>query len=192
MKKTIVFALISFLLLSLAPKVLAVALGFQAKVGLYINYYAISDSIYRDLYGSGNLMFGGSISLEMIRKLEIRAEGNYFRDKGKMSVTEEELTFTINQIIVGIRFRVFESKKFSPYLGAGVDFFSYKENYPDRFEDVSDSTTGFHIEVGNYYNLAPRFHLDFNIRYIKADAKPFKEGIGLGGLKAGVGIEYRF
>jgi hypothetical protein len=61
------------------------------KLGLTAGYYLPSDSAYKDLYGQGNLMFGGSLGFELIRKLEIRLEGGYFQDSGKMNLTEEGL-----------------------------------------------------------------------------------------------------
>jgi hypothetical protein len=52
------------------------------------------------------------------------------------------------------------------------------------------STTGFHIEGGSYIAVGRRFHIDLNLRYVKADAKPFDETIKLGGWRAGVGVGY--
>jgi opacity protein-like surface antigen len=167
----------------------ALAKGFQA--GFSLNYYSPNDSFYKDTYGKGNFMFGGSLSYKTKIRLEFRAEVNYFRDKGEMTVTKEEIKFTIVPIVLGLRFKIID-KNLSPYLGAGIDFYSYKEKYPERFEDVSESTTGFHAEIGSYMNITPRIHLDLNVRYIKADAESFDEKIKLGGLKAGIGIGYSF
>jgi opacity protein-like surface antigen len=89
-----------------------------------------------------------------------------------------------------MRVKLIEIKKLSPYLGAGVDFYFFKERA--RMGDTSDSTTGFHIEGGSYIALGQRFHIDLYLRYIKADAKPFDETIQLGGLRAGVGVSYSF
>jgi opacity protein-like surface antigen len=169
----------------------ALAEGF--KVGLSFNHYSPQDSIYKDIYGKGNLMLGGSLSYEIktIIKLELRAEANYFQDKGEMTATKEEISFTLVPIAVGLRFRVID-KKVSPYLGAGVDFCSYKEKLPERFEQVSELKVGFHVETGSYLNLTKRFHIDLNVRYVKVDANPFDETIKLGGLRAGIGIGFSF
>lgn len=162
------------------------------KAGGSLNYYSVTDSIYKDTYGKGNLMFGCSLSYEVIRKLELRAEANYFRDKGGMTKTKEEITFTIIPIVLGVRYKVLELNRLSPYLGAGVDFYFYKEDVPPRFEDVLDSTTGFHIEVGSYVNVIHGFYLDLNVRYIRANAKSDDETIKLGGFRAGIGMGYCF
>jgi opacity protein-like surface antigen len=73
-----------------------------------------------------------------------------------------------------------------------MDFCSYKENVPERLGDVSESTTGFHAEVGSYLDVMRGFFLDLNIRYLKATVEPFDEKINLGGLRVGLGFGYRF
>jgi opacity protein-like surface antigen len=160
------------------------------KVGGSVGYYSVADSIYKDTYGSGNLIYGGSLSYDLWRNFEIRGEVGYFRDKGKMTLTKEEIKLSLIPVVIGIRAKLVKTKKLSPYLGAGVDFYSFKEKA--RLGDTSGSTIGFHIEGGNYIALGRRFQVDLNLRYVKADAKPFDETIRLGGWRAGVGIGYSF
>jgi hypothetical protein len=161
------------------------------KAGCNVNYYSIKDSIFQEAYGTGNLMYGASLSLNLVWKIEVRAEANYFQDKGDMTATQEDITFTLIPLVIGARIRIFE-KKFSPYLGFGMDICSYKEDYPERFEDVDEKATGFHVEIGTYFYLPRKFYADINVRYTKLDVSPFGEIIELGGLQAGVGIGYRF
>lgn len=188
MKNSITVILVLFFIVILPNY----GLAEDIKAGGSVNYYSVTDSIYKDTYEKGNLMFGGSLSYEVMRRLELRAEGNYFRDKGEMTKTNEEITFTIIPIVLGVRYKVLELNRLSPYLGAGVDFYFYRENLPPRFEDVSDSTIGFHIEVGSYVNVMHGFYLDLNVRYIRANAKSNDETIKLGGFRAGIGIGYCF
>jgi hypothetical protein len=192
MRKTITIILSMIIILCLFPRGLVGMPDLHFKLGLSFNYYAVSDSIFKEIYGKGNLMFGGIVSIEPIRKVEIRLEANYFKDKGDMAVTGEELNFSIFSIVTGVRYLLFKENLLNPYLGVGIDFYNYKENYPERFEDVSESTTGYHGEGGIYLHLGCGFQIDFNIRYIKAAADPFDENIELGGLRAGASIEYRF
>ena len=188
MKKTIVTLIAMLSLLNLSP--LNFAKGFG--VGGSLNYYAVTDSIFKDIYGPGNIMFGCSLSYELIHKAELRAEVNYFRDRGEMSISQEEITMNIIPIVLGIRIRIKDIKSYSPYVGAGICFYSYREELPERFEDVSESTIGFHVEVGSYVDITHRFFLDLNVRYINAADKPFDETIKLGGFRAGIGIGYSF
>jgi len=162
------------------------------KAGGALNYYTVTDSIYKDIYGSGNIMFGAFMSYEVLIKLELRAEANYFRQKGEMTISQEEITLTLIPIVLGARIRFVELNKLSFYIGTGIDFYAYKEELPDRLEDVSESTIGYHLEAGTYLTIFQRVYLDMNFRYIKADAKPFDETIRLGGIRAGIGIGFQF
>jgi opacity protein-like surface antigen len=166
------------------------SLAGGVRVGGSIGYYSVADSIYKDTYGSGNLIYGGSLSYDLWRNFEIRGEVGYFRDKGEMTLTKEKIKLSMIPVVIGMRAKLVKIKKLSPYLGAGVDFYSFKERA--RLGDTSGSTTGFHIEGGSYIALGRRFHIDLNLRYVKADAKPFDETIKLGGWRAGVGAGYSF
>jgi opacity protein-like surface antigen len=164
--------------------------GAAFRVGGSVGYYSVDDSIYKNTYGSGNLIYGGSLSYDLWRNFEIRGEVSYFRDKGEMTLTKEEIKLSLIPVVIGIRAKLVKIKKLSPYLGVGVDFYSFKEKA--RLGDTSGSTTGFHIEGGSYIALGQRFHIDLNLRYAKADAKPFDETIKLGGWRTGVGVSYSF
>lgn len=163
--------------------------GFKA--GAHTGFYFLSDSLLEDIYGSGSFMFAGSISLELIRNLEFRGEYNYFHDRGAMTISKEELEFTINDIVLEARYRFFSKQKLSPYLSAGVDFISFKEVYPERLGVYADKVNGTHFGTGVYLKLNKRFNLDLNVRYIDADVEPFDEVVKLGGIRAGIGMEIR-
>lgn len=160
------------------------------RVGGSIGYYSVADSIYRDTYGSGNFMYGVFLSYDLMRNFELRGEVNYLKDEGEMTLTKEEIKFSIIPVVLGARIKLIEIKNLSPYLGAGVDFYSFRERA--RIGDTSDSTLGYHIEGGSYIFLGQRFYIDLNLRYIKADAKPYDETLKLGGFKVGIGGGYSF
>jgi opacity protein-like surface antigen len=163
----------------------------EIRLGGSFNYYAMTDSIFNNLYGNGGFMPGLCLSYEPIRKFEIRGEANYYRVNGKMSYNQEKITFSMIPIVLGLRLRVAEIRSLSPYLGFGFGFFPYKEELPARFGNVSESTSGFHLEGGAYLNPAKMFYLDFNVRYIIATAKSSYDDIKLGGIRAGIGVGIR-
>jgi len=163
------------------------------KIGASFGYYAVNDSAFKDAYSAGNLMFGAFLSADIAKQLELRAEINYFSAKGEMTLSKEEVTFTLTPVIAGLRFRVIETKGFSPYLGAGIDFCSYKEKVPERFGgDISGSKTGIHGEIGAYINLSNNLQIDINFRYTKAKIEIFERDREIGGFRAGLGVEFRF
>jgi opacity protein-like surface antigen len=188
MKTMKIFAIVLAVLVSLS--IYSFGLGF--RVGGSVNYYSVEDPVFKDTYGQGNLMYGVSFSFEAIKKFELRAEANYFREKGEMTLTEEEITFTLRPVILGLRLKLVDVGLVSVYLGGGAGYYSYIENLPDRFENVEESTIGYHTETGVYVNVVPKFYLDFNVRYSIANAKPFDETIKLGGFRAGIGFGFSF
>jgi opacity protein-like surface antigen len=159
-------------------------------VGGSVGYYSVLDSIYRDTYGSGNLMYGVFLGCDLMRNFELRGEVGYLKDKGEMTLTKEEIKFSIIPVVLGVRIKLAEIKNLSPYLGAGIDFIFFKEKA--RIGDTSDSTTGYHVEGGSCISLGRGFTIDLNLRYVKADAKPYDETMKLGGFRVGIGGSYSF
>ena len=188
MKKFVHF---TFIMLFFITSTQAFAQGFKA--GAYLTYYSVNDSAFKDAYGTGNMMFGASLSADIVKKLELRAEINYFSAKGEMTLSKEEITYTSMPIVAGLRFRVFDTKRISPYLGAGLDFCSYKEKVPERFGgDIPGSKTGIHGEIGTYVSLSNKIQIDVNFRYTSAKIEVLEKEREIGGFRAGVGVEYRF
>jgi opacity protein-like surface antigen len=183
---------VGFSTLILGLALIQPAFSGPLRLGLTAGYYMPSDSAYKDLYGQGNLMLGGSLGFELIRKLEIRLEGGYFQDSGKMNLTGEEIKLAFFAGSLGARFRFVDGKALQPYVGAGVAMYSYKEDLPARLEDVSKTAVGFQGEAGIYYALSAKVLLDLNFRYALMNTKPLNESVKLGGLRAGLGVAFQF
>ena len=188
MKKRLVVTLIIFLWMT----------SFQSfaqsfKAGPILTYNSVNDPAFKDAYGIGNLMIGIFLSADIVRKLELRAEINYFSVNGEMTLSEEKITYTSVPKVVGLRYRVTEMKIFCPYLGAGIDFYSYKEKVPERFGgEISGTKTGTHGEIGTYINLSNKIQFDINFRYSSAKIEILEREREIGGIKVGVGVGYRF
>lgn len=183
MKKSIVIIVSMFCL-----SIFASSEGF--RVGGSVGYYSLSDSIYRNTYGSGNLMYGASLGFDLTRNFELRGGVGFFRDIGETTLTKEEIEFSMVPVVLGVRVKLIDIRNLTPYLGAGVDIYFFKEKA--RLGDTSDSTFGYHVEGGGYISLGQRFYIDLNLRYVKADAKPYEETLKLGGFRVGIGGGYSF
>ena len=116
MKKSIVFLLALFLVSSFSY----LSWAGTFKVGASVNYYAISDPIFKELYTSGGMMFGGFLSYSY-KMFELRTEFNTFQLNGNLSLTEEEIKFSMTPIVVGLRV-VLINRTVSPYLGGGFNY----------------------------------------------------------------------
>ena len=117
-----------------APSAEAVSI----RIGASLGYYALSDSLIKSIYKSGGPHFGGFLALGLNPRLELRIDAGSFKVQGKMTLSEELLTFSEIPITAGLRYQ-FLNKKLSPYVGAGGGYLKYEEKYPERFTDVSDS-----------------------------------------------------
>ena len=164
----------------------------QLRIGAAANYFVPSEAAYKDLYGSGGISPAGSLSVGALRRLEIRAEVAFFRDEGKMSLTQEGINLSLLTCVLSFRYGFIESKLLRPYAGAGFALISYQEEVPQRLTDVSESSTGFTAEAGTYINPTGRFFLDLNLSYLSAEAKPHVETVKLGGIRVGIGAGFRF
>jgi opacity protein-like surface antigen len=164
------------------------AQGF--RIGLSLGYQFVTDSIYKNTYGTGFLTFGGFLSYDLPKNFELRGEIDFSKDTGETTLTKEEITFSTVPVRIGIRIKLAEITRLSPYLGAGIGVVFFKEKA--RIGDTSDSTFGYHLEGGCYVALGQRFRMDLNLRYVNADAKPFEETLKLGGFKLGIGGSYSF
>jgi len=189
MKKYIAATAIILLFLGLSNQ----ALANRYKAGFSVNYYKPSDSNFKEPYRAGNMMFGLSLGINLLKRFEFRGELNYFRVKGEMTLSKEEITYIFTPLVAGLRYKVFKAGRIGPYLGLGADLCSYKEKVPERYGKVSGSKIGLHGEIGTLVKLAERFHLDINVRYLYVFNKSLN-GIEreFGGLRAGIGIEFLF
>jgi opacity protein-like surface antigen len=192
MKRTLACSVVVFSVTFLVISFVEPAFSAQIRIGASVNYFMPSDSAYKNLYGRGGIAPAGSLSLELLRRLELRAEVGYFQNDGKMSLTREDIKLKLTTAALGVRHRFIESRMLSPYAGVGVAVISYKEEVPPRLASVSKSTTGFEAEAGTYVNVTARFFLDLNFRYLSAEAKPLTESVKLGGIRFGIGVGYKF
>jgi hypothetical protein len=158
----------------------------QLKIEAQVKLYNLSDERYKKVYGSGSVIpnfsmtYGGGL-------FEIKAETEYFKKQGKMTLSGEEVTLVIFPISFGTRFKFLKSK-FKPFIGAGIGLYRYKETLPPRLDDVSGSTVGFYAEIGFYFMTFKKIDIDLNAKFISAKVKNTE--VNLGGLSIGFGIAF--
>jgi opacity protein-like surface antigen len=191
MKKSFRHSVIVFSFILYAVVMALPAHSAQLRIGASANYFAPSDSAYKDLYGRGGITPAGSLSLKLMRRLELRAEVGFFQDSGQKSLTREDIKLKLTTAALGVRYKFAESGLLNPYAGVGLALIAYKEEVPRRLAGVSESTAGFEAEAGTYINASGHFFLDLNFRYLVAEAKPLTESVKLGGIRVGVGVGFR-
>ena len=158
----------------------------QLQIEVQAKLYNLSDERYKTVYGSGSVI--PHLSFAYVCGLfEIRAETEYFKKTGKMTLSADEVILVIFPVTLGTRFRFFKSR-YTPFIGAGVGIYMYKETVPPRLDSVSGSTLGVHTEVGFSFLVIRKIDINLNVRLISAKVKNTE--VNLGGFCFGFGLAY--
>jgi outer membrane protein W len=108
-------------------------------------------------------------------------------------VTEEDLKLRITTFSLAIRY-LKKYSRFTPFIGAGIDYIVYKETYPEDFivSSVGGSDLGFHGQIGTYIDALPYLSIKVHIIYRLAETTEDLVTVNLGGIEYGIGLVFRF
>lgn len=151
-------------------------------------YFSPSERAFRDIYGAG-WMAEGEIGIRLFRNLELWAGGGYYSRKGLLTFTREKTSLTIQPVGGGLRYRI-TSGRISGYVGAGVNYYRYKESNP--IGDVNKNSVGYVGKAGVFFRIVPGLLLDLNLGYSYCKMKPADFDINIGGIAAGAGFAIEF
>lgn len=166
------------------------ALGFSA------GYLTLQDDAFAETYGEGGVFFKGEYSVTLPVKVEsfdIWTGFALFQMAGKTSITQEDITLKMTNLSVALRYLPTFSK-FTPFVGAGIDYIVYKEILPEEYVigSVGGSDLGFHVQGGTYFNALPYLSLKVHIKYLWSNADVDGMEVNLGGVEYGAGLVFRF
>lgn len=171
---------------------LATAAGALRAGGFYLEargaYFQPTDGAFKDIYGSGTT-FGGEVGFGLRGNLSLWLSGDFFTKTGKLTFTGEETKIQITPACAGVQFR-FSASRLSPYVGAGVGYFQFKETNP--IGEVKEGNLGFVGKAGLSFDLGTAFFLDLQAKYSYCKVKPQEVEADLGGFQAGLGLGFRF
>jgi outer membrane protein W len=166
------------------------ALGFSA------GYMTLQDDAFSEAYGEGGVFFKGEYSVILPVKVEsfdIWTGFTFFQMNGKTSITQEDITLKMTNLSLAFRYlRTFS--KFTPFIGAGIDYIVYKEILPEDYVigSVGGSDLGYHVQGGTYYDALPNLSLKLYIKYLFSKADVDGLEVNLGGVEYGAGLVFRF
>ena len=160
----------------------------EIMVELKGHYLHPSEEAFRDIYGGG-MMCGGEISIALSRGFEVWLGGSYFSKNGELTFTKEETKLEIYPIGGGLKYRL-TTGAFNLYVGAGLNYYQYKESNP--LGDVSKGGLGYIGKIGSYVKVTGGLLVDLYVNYSYCKIKPADFEINIGGIEAGVGIGYEF
>ncbi|UCE43020.1 MAG: AMIN domain-containing protein [Candidatus Aminicenantes bacterium] len=166
------------------------AFGFSA------GFLTLQDDAFRDVYGEGGTFFRGEYSFYLPIKIEsfdVWTGVTFFQKDGQTTLTEEELKLEITTFSLAIRY-LKQFSRFTPFVGAGIDYIVYKETYPEDFivASVGGSDLGFHVQAGVYFDALPSLSIKVHIKYNWAETMEDLVTVNLGGVEYGIGLVFRF
>lgn len=158
------------------------------KIELKGHYFQPSEGAFKDIYGGG-IMYGGEVSIGVWQNLEVWFGGSYFSKTGELTFTKEETKLEIFPLGAGLKYRLSEGV-LSFYVGAGVNYYQYKESNP--LGDISEGGLGYMGKIGSYVKVTGGFLIDLFVNYTYCKIKPADFEINIGGIEAGFGLGYKF
>ena len=173
------------------------------RLGLTFARFAINDKNMKEFYGKGAKNIPGfEVSFHTLHNIDLWASYKAYSLEQKTTYFEFPVKFKLVPVSVGLRYRLPKKGFFEPFVGAGVNFYSYKETIEgdSDLEDTKDSATGFHFQGGTYLHLKHFRHLQGEV-FVKYNmVKKTLEGmlpdgsdqLDLGGLEMGVGLVIKF
>jgi opacity protein-like surface antigen len=154
-----------------------------ARAGVFL----ATDSAYKDIYGD-TPVYGLELRIGK-EKLAGWLEGSYRSDTGASSFTKEETKVSVIGLEAGALYR-FMTGAFSPYVGAGAGYYSFKESN-SFIGQASKGGMGFCVLGGASYLAGSLIVLDCRIKYSSCRMKPADFDINIGGLTISLGIGFR-
>lgn len=169
----------------------SIALGLDGGL-----FYLQSQS-FKDVYGNYALYSGVELDyffhLNQNESIGLALSFNYITDKGKMTLTQEDVDLTLLPLSFSIVYQR-NIGKFKPYVALGTDYFKYQETLPESFpvQKITGFLWGYNFQLGTHFKLGKFLSLKAFFKYHSAKKTENESLIDLSGLQLGLGILYIF
>ena len=172
----------------------------NTMAGLFAGNYNVSDPVFEEVYKSGGLIYGFELSRVLYAtgnlNLGLSLEARNFGKTGTGTVLQDEAKLRITPLTFAAKCYI-AAGYFIPYVGAGLDYYMYKETAGEI--ETTGSTLGLHFQGGLLYQIPGFEALKLKVygKYTIADESigdPEEEPITvkLGGLEFGAGLVFGF
>jgi hypothetical protein len=163
------------------------------KAGPYAGYFQPQDTEFKNIYGDGDVLYGGRLGFHAWKGLFLWLSLSQYRVISKTTFTGDKTTLTLMPFSVFLRYNL--GRKFViPYAGIGYTFLSFKEESDFVGGRVKGKGSNFSLETGFELKVNRHFYVDFGARFDQVKFKPEKidQEIDLGGLQAGISLLLSF
>ena len=188
-------------LLAAVPAMLAGQDQPRFRVGVYFEGSMLNDKNLKDFFGhSQRNLPGFEASVHTLYNIDVGTSYRVYRDKTETTFFGNVDKLKINQASLGIIYRPLVWKVLEPFVGAGLEFYSYSEKVEGDSDipDTSGNAMGFHIQAGTYVNIYKFLagKVFFRLNGVKKTLDvPLPDGsdkLDLGGKEFGVGLVFKF
>jgi membrane fusion protein, multidrug efflux system len=183
------------------------------RVGLLFGRFSVNDKNLRAFYLDWFKNIPGiELSVHTLYNVDVWASYKIFTNDQTTTYFAYPTTFKLVPLSVGLRYRFPKWHFIEPFVGAGLNFYSYKETIGGEsdLEDTKGSALGFHFQGGAYFDINPSFMKKFSqksnifllgeifLKYNivkKTLVEPLPDGtdtFDLGGFEMGIGLGVKF
>jgi acetyl/propionyl-CoA carboxylase alpha subunit len=173
------------------------------RVGLIFGRFTVNDKNLREFYPNWFKNIPGiELSVHTLYNVDVWASYKNYTDTNKTTYYGNEMKFKLVPLSVGLRYRFPKWRFIEPFVGAGLNFYSYKEIISGEtdLENTKGTATGFHFQGGAYFHinhfryLLGEIFLKYNIvKKTLVDLLPDgTDKLDLGGFEMGIGLVAKF
>lgn len=160
-------------------------------------FFYLQSQSFKDVYGNYALYAGVELDyffhLNQNESIGLALSFNYITDKGKMTLTQEDVELTLLPLSFSFVYQR-NFGKFKPYVALGTDYFKYQEILPESFPErkITGFLWGYNFQLGTHFKLAKSLSLKAFFKYHNAKKTENDSLVDLSGLQLGLGILYIF
>lgn len=200
MKSRIAICLFSALLAA-APLTAAGQDQPRFRIGVYFEGSMLNDKNLKEFFGhSQRNLPGFEASVHTLYNVDVWASYRIYTDKTATTFYGNVDKFKLNQASLGLVYRPIVWKVLEPFVGAGLEFYSYSEKVEGATDipDTSGNAMGFHIQAGTHVNIIRNLaaKVFFRLNGVKKTLdEPLPDGtseLDLGGKEFGIGLVFKF
>ena len=171
------------------------------RVGVYFEGSMLNDKNLKDFFGHSQRNLPGiEASVHTLYNIDVWTSYRVYRDETETTFFGNVDKLKINQASLGIIYRPIVWKVLEPFVGAGLEIYSYSEKVEGDSDipDTSGNAMGFHIQAGTHVNIYKFLagKLFFRLNGVKKTLDvPLPDGsdkLDLGGKEFGVGLVFKF
>jgi opacity protein-like surface antigen len=159
------------------------------KIGPYAGYFQPQDGVLKQIYGKGDVLYGGRIGIHVWNGFYIWLSASRYQVISKTTFSEDKTTLTLTPFSAFLRYGL-RLGFFTPYAGIGFTYLDFNEESLIGNTKGNGSNTSY--EAGFELRMNRHFFIDLGARYNKLKVSPTGFDIDLGGVQAGLSLLVSF